>query len=274
MGYKFLNICFFTCLLIQWFACYETEEGCIDSLSTNYSIGADNPCDSCCVYPTFTLRLSHSFDTLSFNTNTFYTDDFGNSFQVEELNYFISNIRLITAEGKASFPLDSIEISTLKGSDLKTIKANENFGLVNALSPSFNLGEFKEPGEYIQIGFGLGLDECFNHIDTPSLEETYILRADKDSLYLNQLDGFIFQQIKIIRDITTLESLLIEISGDNQYQDLLIPADIQISKGVNVSVRLKLDVKTLFSGINVKHDSDTEIIDRINQNFQFAFSQN
>ena len=274
MGSKIFNISLLAILFFSLNACYETEEGCLNSFANNYSIGADNACDTCCVFPTFSLNLSHSFDTLNFNTSSVYEDDFGQAYRVEELKYFISSIQLSNADGMLVSPKDSIEISSLKGNEMVVLKANENYALVNQLSPRFELGEMIANGAYNQIHFSMGLDPCFNHIDTASLEESHLLRVNKDSLYINKVEGFVFQRLRLIRDTSTMESILIEVSGDDEYEALMIPIAIQIDRGLDVSVSLKLDMKKWLQGIDVKNDQKNEILSKLKQNLGVAFSQN
>lgn len=58
-------------------SCYEPIEGCLDPLSSNFQLDADNACDDCCEYPTITVDFNSAWDSIdmvAFNRGTVNMD--------------------------------------------------------------------------------------------------------------------------------------------------------------------------------------------------------
>jgi len=111
-------------------SCYEPIEGCLDPLSSNFQLDADNACGDCCTYPSVTLRFfpmwaSIYLDTINtldtINSDTMLIDEYRldtillDSFRLDSIfldSISIDSFRLDTVQLDL-FRLDSIQLDTV-----------------------------------------------------------------------------------------------------------------------------------------------------------------
>ena len=112
-------------------SCYEPQEGCLDIDATNYSISADDPCATCCTYPTLTLAFNHlvesTEDTVSLRYGVFYPNEgtaiTTDSFMLDRARFFISNVLLVQEDSTTVDVEEELELEFASG-DPQTVSDN------------------------------------------------------------------------------------------------------------------------------------------------------
>lgn len=77
-------------------SCYEPQEACLDVLSVNFNIQADDPCEDCCKYPNIYVESNQIYGDSSFVQSKTYENKHGQSFQLEEAWILLHDFKLHT----------------------------------------------------------------------------------------------------------------------------------------------------------------------------------
>lgn len=275
-GFGFLCL-----LLLQLLACYEPREGCLDIEAVNYDLDADKNTLEDCVYPEFRLQVAHRYSTpdtiYRFRLrDSVYYDDFGQPFRVNDLRFYLSNMKLIFDNGQEILLEDELEAYIRQPDGTIALQVLEdNFALINpSITQNYVIGTSTNSGHIQLLAFTLGLDDPANQIIPDSLPSSHPLSLRDSSLYFSSDSGYVFQRIELFRDTTAADTipevLLIGTDGYQQHYNFDVVA--AKDRGFHLLLTIQVDYQVCFRGINVKTDSKATLIEKIVANLPQAFS--
>lgn len=167
MGRQILmaKILSFFIILIFVSSCYEPIDGCIDILSTNYQLDADNECDDCCTYPNTRLILDYNFGEEDFDRSLYYDFGTGDSLRILNSHYFIRDLYLVQDSIKIGSE-DSISVLCTIGSSLETQWISNTLEKIRLTSIQVEFANYRSMGSYDSLGFIIGLGDCLSQLET------------------------------------------------------------------------------------------------------------
>lgn len=155
-------------------ACYERQEGCLDSLSTNFEIATDDACDDCCTYPAITFEISHFLGDLKYNSDSIEINDFGQQFKMNQSLIYLSDFQFKTSTAKV---LEVGEQSLYEQADGSSFSLKEDHVLIDQNDAILSIGTVRDTGLIQSISCDLGI-----HHNYISLDDGEVL-FESDSLY-------------------------------------------------------------------------------------------
>ena len=267
-------------LLFTCWACYEDQEGCLDVAATNFFAEADDPCPDCCTYPSLAIDIRHRVvlaDTF-FNlvyVDSIYTDDFGNPFRINNIQFYLSNFRLLRASNTEVGVADSLNIAVLQsGGDTLMQNVEDNFALINRSNfNAYTLGTFLEAGNFAGIRLAMGVEGAANNADPNLISNSHPLSIEED-MYFNPDSGYVFNRIEFFRDTTAADTIptVINIGLEQNLRSLVLLGEFNLLEGFNTTLTLQIDYLTWFRGVDIKNDSEEIISSKIVDNITQAIS--
>ncbi len=262
--------------------CYEPVEDCLDTAATNFRVGADRPCSDCCEYPTWRLRVRHRWvypdTTVNFRLlDSVYLDNSGQPFRIQDLQFYLSNLRFLLADGAEAGVTDlvSAELYSEDGS-VELSEIEDNFALVApSRVQSYTIGTYRSPGPVVGLRFDVGLDSTANRAVPASLPDDHPLAPQPSDLYWSIDSGYVFYEIAILRDTTAADTIptVLEIGTPAYRREVTLPFEATIPEGFDLELTLQVDYRRWFGGIqNVRTDSEAVLIEAIVSNLAQSFS--
>lgn len=262
-------------------SCYEPREGCLDLRATNFAVDADDPCADCCSYPVLRLALSHKVYDAPLDTffnlvylDSVYQDGLGNDFRIQNIQFYISNLRLVRADGTEVPTQDSLSIEIIRP-DGSTEEVNmlNNVALVNRRTFSeYEMGTLITEGAFERIRFEVGLTIPANQSSPEGFPAEHPLATD--DMYVNADTGFIFNQLDWLNgsgiEDTTVNRLNIASEANLRTVDLPLP--VSLIEGFNIIVTLRVDYAAWFSGVNLRNDNPATLATKISNNLTNSFT--
>lgn len=268
--------------LILLTSCYENREGCLDVRATNFSIDADRECDGCCIYPQLKIAFEHKL-TANSNANLTYTDSIyldgnNNQFRVRDIQFYVSNVRLVREDGSEFYPTDSLQVQIqAPGGTPQTVNIGDNVALVNRnnFTPS-EFGRFITTGKYTKVRFTIGLAGNYNRVIPTSLPDSVVNHPlENTAMYVNTDTGFIFNRLQIFNNAlktdTTYRNFRV-LNPPTKDIELAFPNALQTIEGYNVRVTVRINYLTWFTGVNFKNDTEATVATKIVNNLQNSLS--
>ncbi|RMG77329.1 MAG: hypothetical protein D6714_19960, partial [Bacteroidetes bacterium] len=258
--------------------CSEPREGCLDVRAVNFDVRADNACPDCCVFPTLKLTFIHQYIPPS-NPDTILTFKYGvpyesplnpdHLFSVDRFRFYISNVKFTDLQGNVVGVEDSLELQTTSG---QTFQTENNFALVDrSIFASATLQNFIAPGQFVRIGFDIGLSDEIRQTDPASVPDGHPLSLASDSLMYDPASGYLSGLLALNRDtISGLDSTVVAGFEPTRFEQVLLPS-VTFLEGVNVEVRIQILYNKIFENIDVRTDTEADIRSHLTQNFPNAF---
>ncbi len=190
----------------------------------------------------FSLDVALSYGSSPFALNTAYTDPSGRRIRLEQIRFYLSNIRALKTDGSKTEPLQA---ALLDASDPGSLKVK------------LNLPE----GSYSGIQFGLGLDSALNNADPTLLPSSDPLAAP--DMYWTWLK-YIFVKVEGRSDTTTNASgnldwlLVYHLGTDQAYRTITLNQAFEVKNGLNGNFPIKLDMQKVFNATGNVIDIRTE----------------
>lgn len=252
-------------------SCYQKTEGCTDPNSLKYDVSADEMCsNNCCTYPIVFFSIDLTNDTTDVDTLSVFKDDYNNSIRIKSLRMFLSDFQFASA----SDTIDVINHVILGDSIDGVMKyTSKNCSAIKyALgSTSFTSGTTALLKEFTNLRFLFGLNTDINHSGIAKLSTSNPLYQLQDSMHINVDKGYYFLKMTIeLKDNGNLRN--IEMFGDENSANISVNGTINLTVRANHTVKLKLDSKKWFAGINFISDSDMEIYKKLSKNISSSFS--
>jgi hypothetical protein len=229
--------------------CYEPKEGCLDISAANFAPDADVACpDDCCVYPSLRLRFLHQsvYADTTFNfqlRDSVYTDPAGSRYRVLDTRFFLSDVRLVRADG-SEIPLSNrIEVQVFRpGGNLETDSITNDILLVSpALITLNNVGTLRAAGTFTALRFRIGLDDVAATVDPESLPAGHPMRPGASGMEWNMSEGFVFQQARFVTEAAPNDTITVTARMPAQRQEIELPANVNLPEGYHLEMDIRLD---------------------------------
>jgi len=260
-------------------SCYEQKEGCLDIRARNFELDIDQACSDCCEFPELKLAVQHKILTENdfYNLNlgdSIYYDDFGHPFRINSIRLYVSGIHFVAADNSETGVTNEVDFSTLDGTPYTL---EDNFAILNPADFSTRvLGEMPDEGLFPTLSLRIGLEEPVLSADPQSFPEDHPLSIQEDSMY--QDGRYIISKLEIFRDTTAADTIpsTFNIFADDMPANNLVylnfPGSFFKVLGYDVQLVLRVDYRRWFTGLDIKNDSEAEIINKISQNISQSFS--
>lgn len=226
-------------------SCYESQDGCLDTLAKNYDVTADNECDDCCKYGNLNLAIAHEYNGVGFNLGDTLANDIGERFVLIDFLYVLSGVDLMTEDG----PLILKDSILLSGDEVKYIQSDIAKFQKNRYSTT--MGTFRYTGMINQISFQYGLPSSL--LSEKISNEKHWLNSANDSLYTS--DGYITHRLKVGVGEDLRDTMIYEVhqnQGSHPYSFTL--TDAFIEKGTDVTIKLTGDYSFWFDGVRFSEE--------------------
>lgn len=196
---------------------------------------------------TVRIHINHLLDGVQFENEVNSTNDLGNDFMVDRLQYYLSGFSIIHDGGNVIEIPDHYElISLLDTTDPTTIELGE-----------FNIQNLEG------IGFQLGVDYNNNHADPSSWNTDHPLAPKFPSMHWGWTAGYRFIALEGKSGPSIDQEMQFHCIGDEFYQAITFDVSMQDQAVFNIS--LDAEYTNLLQGIDVSngiilHGSVGEII--------------
>ncbi len=275
---KCLTIGFFLTFLLS--GCYEDRKGCLDPRATNFDIDADRECDGCCVYPQLRLVFEHKLSpdstaNLTYNTEV-YKDGVGNEFRVKDIQFYVSDARLVREDGTEVYPTDSLKVSVQPPGDIaQAAKISNNVALINRnnFTPAA-MGRFITTGNFTKIRFTVGLKGLLNQVVPTSLPDSLVNHPlENTAMYISADSGFIFNRLQLFTTAAPTDTIFTTFKIRNpEFADIELPLGTNVLEGFNIQVVIRINYLKWLAGVDLKNDNPATVATKITHNLQNAFS--
>jgi len=257
------------------FGC-EEDPGCLDVQATNYQVDAEDPCGDCCDYPELRVSFRHRWvqeDTTSaFGNDTalFQLNDY--QLRFPSVQYYVSNMRLVRANGTEVLLDDELDITVGSGADTTTLTIPDNFLLVEAGSfQTYVAGSYRYEGNFTELRFELGVTEPARLATPDNYPDNHPLAAQSPSMFTSSA-GYLFSRMAVITNPADSLARVISTTETDMTQTVSLPITFTLDRGFNTSISLAVNYRAWFSGVDWDQQSDVEIAERIVGNQPSSFS--
>jgi len=227
-------------LLALFFAsCQETEDGCLDLLSSNYNFNAVSECDSCCIYPNVVFNYRIDYDT-SLSRALLDTFELASNDSI-----FLNSLKLSTGSFTFVGPNNTYRIRDL-------IKVNDAFieddYILAENTTSYTIGQVRYAGQTNSVLFSVGIDsaEVSGWGSLDNIDQRSNLDMLMDSMYLRDTKKVALMRI----DLEVADSLRQLVISSDVALDFDRPIDKSNDFGENITVNIRIDLKSLTQDIN------------------------
>jgi len=259
--------------------CYEPQEGCLDLEAVNYDFSADENNTEDCNYPELRLQFNHRFvgadTTYNFRFDSTYLDSEGNPFTFDDLRFYISNVRLLGANGTSYGVEEELTIFIPEEGDTTEVLVEDNFAIVSpSNSQTLSMGTMRETYAVSGIRFAVGVEGLANKGVPSRLASSHPLSLRDSSLYFSQDSGYVFNSISLFRYTTAADTIpeLLRIGTNPYLQIVELPLAEEKPQGFHYKVVLNIDYTQWFTGINVREDTEEVLIEKIVSNITESFT--
>ncbi len=181
------------------------------------------------------LNISHFLGNSEFNFNQTGTNDLGNGFTINRLEYYISEITL-THDGGVSTHMDDLWILVNGG-----IEVNENLG-------SFPITELES------ISFAVGVESDYNHLDPSSYTNFHPLGPKSPSMHWGWASGYRFLAMEGLSGPNLNLVFEIHALGDANLYTVTI-ATTGEQNGNTLNINLDADYEKVLDQIDISSGS-------------------
>lgn len=233
--------------LLSFSNCYEPKTDCLDIRATNFNVAADKPCSGCCSYPTLKLQVNYVFGDkpLSFTEN--YALNGVDTFQILAAKTYLSDFQWVTTDNVVRKVTDTIQLMGYSQNQFAT----NDFVLINKKEGfNFDVGHFKEGGNFAKISFKVGLNPIANQTNPIKMPVTHALNTSRDTvkMHLDSLQGYIFN--KIVLQKTTLPQKNVVLQMAQTAIPIVFNVNFALKEGFDAILTLKVDYKKLLQGVD------------------------
>lgn len=186
---------------------------------------------------TVLFRVNHQLNGAPFQVLKTIVQDPANNyyFNIEELRYYVSNIKLIHDGGQVTSIPDSYLLLNVKN------KETTNLG-------KYNINKLEK------IEFSIGVDTAKNHLDPTTYPEGHPLGLQNPTMHWGWAAGYRFVTLEgyagtSINNVNT--NYQIHSLGDNLYRTIQVSTEGKIEDG-KLLVELNADYRNLLAGIKAQ----------------------
>lgn len=249
--------------IVVFCSCYTKTDGCLDVSAENFDATADNNC--CCKYPSVNITLYQKLGLLTFNSDSIYADINGDSFQLNEFRFFLSNFSFSDDIGEISGISDTLEFSEdgpanlIFTDDILLIEHIENF---------YEVGTFKESGLFKTIEFDLGLTDALISLEPSDFSDEHII--SKKGALMKQGDDFIDGYLSFIKNPKSNPDTLI-LTFPHQELRFEYNDEYEFEAGADINLSLTIDIESMLLGVAIKSDTEEQLKSKIVTNLSSCF---
>lgn len=180
------------------------------------------------------LEFQHTFGGNPLTFNQWHVTPPGDSIQFTRLDYIMSDVFLVTADGDTISPAEDYEYAFVRGADG---------------NGTWNLGELPG-GEYAAIGFTVGLEDRVNTSNPNLWPANHPLNPIVNNMHWGWADGYVFTALegRYINSSGSEELLLLHIAFQKNRKEILINQDFTIDG--NATIELEYEADMLFMDPN------------------------
>ncbi len=261
-------------------ACVKPKEGCTDTTASNYNAAADVDCCEaegvacCCTYPQ--LRLELFVDSMSKTLQKIQVDAKGNTFSIEKIYFYLSDLKLIDENNQEFQTSDTVGIIPLNsGATASTIYIDNVYRAIPATGSSFTglSGKtFRHFGQFKAVSFKVGIAEPLSTADARLRDPNHAIGLNTDTLW-SVSKGYVHFGLNVKKDTSVNLISKLQITGKDGLKPLTLQYKnpLTVKESFDVVVKLDVDYKKWFAGIDIKAD-DQIILEKLKQNVPLAFS--
>jgi hypothetical protein len=233
-------------------SCNSRVDVCLDIEASNFDVTGDRHDQELCNYPDMFLKVQYSWDTISFSTDSFYTNDLGQRFALTDVYVLVSQFALNGVEMGRMVVEDRTNWFLKDGSEGEYISVINDFTFVDRSKFSFLLGEWRTTDVVNRFDFFVGVPDTLTPTEIDSLDEDHVLRESR-TYYNTSTNEFATARFIMARDsaLMVLDTFVVS-SGPIAFS---FPLDKQLSRGRNDEVAIKIDFHTIFRDVDLDQDS-------------------
>ncbi len=259
-----LSLPFLIALFCILSGCYEPIDGCLDPLSSNFSLTADNDCEDCCSYPSIQIDFHPMWDTFDLSTTEFYLNQTGDSLNITEASFLVSNAYLTGQSVSLLSSQDSVVLDC--GGPLTLFNAFNNVSINSerAQVPNVLLDQV-----YNSLHVSIGIPSCLATIDTSAITTL----SNKTELFDNELSADIYQTHQFsfawTTDSTSIQEL--QLINEEGLINLVFETELFTERGENLTIDIDVDYSEWFKSFGI-NDSEETLKQKLIQNAAGSFS--
>jgi len=253
---------FFNCLFLLttysllFTSCFEPEDGCLNLNATNYDVTADENCTDCCTFPTLNLSLRHVINlvdtTVFFRYDSMYPvpENLTDSFSIERIRYFLSDVRLVKSDGEEVRVRDSINVDI----DGQMILIEDSFVKADRdLFRTVEIGTVITQGNFNRLRFRVGLIEDHLGIDPNSVPAESQLFVENDTLlFIDTLNiGYLSGLIVYNTPMNDPDSTVVQFFNQTEEIEVIFDEVIELDPGFDFDLTLQVDYLEWFRGSEI-----------------------
>lgn len=258
--------------------CYQPKEGCLDIDAVNYQVDADNPCDGCCKYPVLRVNFQHKIVLPDTTENLAYgkpySDGAGNRFYLKRIRFYLSDFRLLRADGEEVGVESEVELRIVQpAGDTVREKVENNFALVNPGDfRQKSIGAFRSSGAFNRVRFTIGLSDKAQEALPTGLPADHPLSVT--DLYRESDHSRLYNRIELYRVPSPSDTLYqdLQLAGAENRRTVELPVSFFLDPGFNPKIVLRVDYLSWFQNVDLVRDSEAEILRKIVNKLTDSFS--
>lgn len=225
-------------------SCYVRTEGCLDTLASNFDVKADDPCGTCCVFPSLMLNIVHNAGDSLLNTKTVYSNKLNQKYQILDIRYYLSDFELKTA-GKPPVRIREV-IQNASG----TVTEYNDMHICRIADNNVKVGTARTFGQFDTLSLYLGLRDKVLTSEFSSLPSDHVLL--KNNKLKDETGNTVFATLKYVRVKPDKRDTVNLYFGDLQERFAIsIDSTLMTQKGSNITYRLRTDYLKILEDINL-----------------------
>ena len=267
-------------------SCYTPIDGCLNIDATNYDASADEPCDDCCVFPNLNLKITHSVtikgafgqdSVINHSADSTFSNFNDNFFQIKGIEFYLSDFQLVLMDGSIAEVEEEMTFMIYESGASQTSKdttVKDDFVLVSRSSFNYTIGEFRNPGTFMELRFSVGIDEGLSSINSDTLADTHPLSSENMMCFGTRDSGFVYQEFSLVKDTLTnpTEVEVFQMGKEiaNSVQ-VILPLFGVLEPGFDSEIPLKVNYTKWLKGIDFTTNDVETIKSKIVSNTAEAF---
>ena len=193
----------------------------------------------------FTLRFNPMVSNTPLNFSSAFKTNTGQKYTLSMFRYYVSNIRLMKADGTV-------------------ITINGKYLLVTPAVTDYSIGQIPT-GDYKSISFAVGIDSLTNHSDPTVYPTTHPLAIQSPAIHWSWNSGYIFAMMEgscdtTVTDTDTLKfgqyshGLFYHIGTDKLYRTVDLNYAFNVGTESKV-ITVKTDINKFFTNVDLKKEN-------------------
>lgn len=236
-------------------SCYERQEGCLNSNATNFNVYADDDC--CCDFPNLRINTIRMHGDETFDASDIYTNALGQEYMIEAQSFIMSDITLGFSDGTFTSLEETLDVELPLGSG-NDMTLEDNFGLIQAFTPSVTPGTISEVGQISELSFVIGLNDQADLLDPSQVDATHPLGLNNAPIQFVTDVGYTFIRWVIQpQNVPNVEEITVLLRGTDIRRNITLDVDALSSAGDDTILTVAIDYEMWLAGIDFAADQST-----------------